>query len=262
VAGGGDQAAGSVGLGLVDEGRISCSIGTSGVVFAASERPLVHPQGRLHAFCHAVPGRWHVMGVMLSAGGALRWYRDTFAAGVSYDEITAGAARVPAGSEGLLFLPYLNGERTPHMDPYARGAFVGLGLHHGAGHVARAVLEGISLGLTDSLDLIRELGVAVPNVRVTGGGAQSPLWRSILAATFRAPVVQMAVDQGPAFGAAILATVGAGVYGDVQQACRQMVRTADQTEVDADLAERYVRLQRLYRQAYAVNRPLFPELAE
>lgn len=262
VAGGGDQAAGAVGLGLVTEGRISCSIGTSGVVFAACDRPLVHPEGRLHAFCHAVPGRWHVMGVMLSAAGSFRWLRDTLFPGRSYDELTAMAEGVAPGAEGLLFLPYLTGERTPHMDPYARGAFLGLGLHHTPGHIVRAVLEGITLGLADSLDLIRSLGVAVPEVRLTGGGARSPLWRAMLAAAFGAPVVQMAVDEGPAFGAAILAAVGARVYPDCDSACHAMVRTGGSaTASDPVLAERYGRLHGLYGQAYRQAKPLFPQLS-
>ncbi|MFZ5828150.1 MAG: xylulokinase [Bacillota bacterium] len=262
VAGGGDQAAGAVGLGLVREGRVSCSIGTSGVVFAACDRPLVHPEGRLHAFCHAVPGRWHVMGVMLSAAGSFRWLRENLFPGRSYDDLTAMAAGVAPGAEGLLFLPYLTGERTPHMDPYARGAFIGLGLHHSPAHLVRAVLEGITLGLADSLDLVRGLGVGVPEVRLTGGGARSALWRSMLAAAFGAPVAQMAVDEGPAFGAAVLAAVGAGLYADCDAASDAMVRVSGQvTEPDPALAERYGRLHGLYRQAYLQAKPLFPQLS-
>lgn len=262
VAGGGDQAAGAVGLGLIDEGRVSCSVGTSGVVFAASNQPVVHPAGKLHAFCHCVPGRWHVMGVMLSAGGALRWFRDQLATGMNYDAITAEAAEVQPGADGLLFLPYLTGERTPHADPHARGAFIGLGIHQGRKHMARAVLEGITLGLADSVALIRELGIPVPELRITGGGARSDFWSAMMATVFEAPVIRMAVDEGPAFGAGILAAVGAGLYADTQTACENMVKTADTIQPDSTLAETYRGLHQLYQRAYMQLRDLFPELGK
>lgn len=260
VGGGGDQAAGAVGLGLVDEGRVSCSVGTSGVVFAASDRPVFHPEGKLHAFCHCVPGRWHVMGVMLSAGGAFRWYRDQLGGGADYDTLTREAAEVPAGAEGLLFLPYLTGERTPHADPHARGAFIGLGVHHRRKHMTRAVLEGITLGLNDSVVLTRELGVAVPELRITGGGARSDFWAKLMATIFEAPVVRMKVDEGPAFGAGILAAVGAKMYDSVQSACEVMVQTADTIEPDASLRDTYRKQHELYRKAYQQLRDLFPAL--
>ena len=172
VAGGGDQAAAAVGTGAVEEGIVSLSLGTSGVVFATMDTPAIEPQGRLHAFCHAVPGKWHLMGVMLSAAGSLRWHRDTFAPGVDYGELTFQAASVPAGSDGLLFLPYLTGERTPHPDPLARGGFIGLTIRHSLPHLTRAVLEGVAFGLRDSFELLKAAGLAgISQVRVTGGGA-------------------------------------------------------------------------------------------
>lgn len=285
VAGGGDQAAGAVGVGLVRPGQVSMSVGTSGVVFAPTERPghlqagaAQVPPGldprslrTVHSFCHAVPGLWHVMGVMLSSGGSLRWFRDTFyrreaeedrAAGQEpYDRITREAAEVPPGAEGLLFLPYLTGERTPHANPYARGVFVGLGLHHDRRHLARAVLEGIALGLRDSLDLIRALGVSPTEIRITGGGARSPIWRSIMAAVMGIPLRLMAVDEGPAFGAAILAAVGSGFYPTVPAACEAMVRVGEKVPVDPDLARRYEALVPLFRRCYRALEGIFPELS-
>lgn len=311
VAGGGDQAAGAVGVGIVAPGMASVSLGTSGVVFAATDRPahLAHagapsdaaapaqapaagattsgaaapgsaapPPGlpaaalaTVHSFCHAVPGQWHVMGVMLAAGGSLRWLRDALYAREAaeartqgrdpYDAITAEAATVPPGAAGLLFLPYLTGERTPHADPHARGAFIGLGLHHSRAHVARAVIEGISLGLRDSLDLIRALGVSVAELRLTGGGARSPFWRQVLAAALGAPLRMLAVDEGPAFGAAILAAVGAGCYPTVAAAAAAMVRPEAQVPADPDLAARYDALVPIFRTAYRQNQPIFQALA-
>ncbi len=171
-----------MGVGAVEPGVASVSLGTSGVVFATTDRPTIDPHGRLHAFCHAVPGRWHIMGVMLSAGGSLRWYRDTLAPGLDFDELLQEAFAVPAGSDELLFLPYLTGERTPYADPLARGAFVGLTVHHGRGHLTRAILEGVAFGLRDCLELMRSVGLAdVAEIRATGGGSKSRLWRQILA---------------------------------------------------------------------------------
>ena len=210
VAGGGDQAAGAVGVGAVREGVVSLVLGTSGVVFATSNEPFVEPEGRLHAFCHAVPGRWHLMGVMLSAAGSLRWFRDTLAPGVSFDDLLAPAADLPPGSDGLLFLPYLTGERTPHPDPLARGAFVGLTVRHTRAHLTRAVLEGVAFGLRDGFELMREAGLPVPDeVRVSGGGARSPLWRQILADVLDADLVTVNTTEGAAFGAALKPTFAA-----------------------------------------------------
>lgn len=210
-AGGGDQAAAAVGTGAVTEGIVSVSLGTSGVVFAATRKPFVEPQGRLHAFCHALPDTWHLMGVMLSAAGSLRWFRDTFAPGVDFEALVAPAAAVAPGSDGLTFLPYLSGERTPHADPLARGAFVGLTLRHTRAHLVRAVLEGVAFGLKDGLDLMRSAGLAAPReIRVTGGGAKSALWRQILADVFGAELATAGSAEGAALGAAMLAALGSG----------------------------------------------------
>ena len=212
AAGGGDQAAGALGVGVDRPGPLSVVLGTSGVVFAALEPFAADPQARVHAFCHAVPGAWHAMGVMLSAAGSLRWLRDTVAPGVGYDELTREAAAWPPGTEGLLFLPYLVGERTPHADPDARGAFTGLSIRHDRGALVRAVLEGVAFALRDSLDLIGELGATPAFGRVSGGGARSEEWLRIVASVLELPLERVAVDEGAAFGAAILGGVAAGVW--------------------------------------------------
>lgn len=250
VAGGGDQAAAAVGVGSVEPGISSLSLGTSGVVFTTTEAPTIEPEGRLHAFCHAVPNRWHLMGVMLSAAGSLRWYRDALAPGVSFDELVREAADAPPGSGGLLFLPYLTGERTPHADPLARGAFVGLTVSHDRAHLTRAVLEGVAFGLRDSLELIRAMGLAPSTeIRATGGGVKSDLWRAILADVLGARVVTTWTAEGAAQGAATLAAVGAGWFTSVEEACRAFVRVGDPTEPSADAgayADRYARFRGLY----------------
>ncbi len=214
--GGGDQAAAAVGTGAVRAGVVSLSLGTSGVVFATTDGAAIEPQGRLHAFCHSVPGKWHFMGVMLSAAGSLRWHRDTFAPGMNYDTLLAPAADVQPGSDGLIFLPYLTGERTPHPDPLARGAFVGLTVRHSFPHLTRAVLEGVSFGLRDSFELMKSAGLKnISQVRVTGGGARSPLWRQILADVFNAEIVTVNSEEGAAYGAAL---VGSNRFGHVPKA--------------------------------------------
>ena len=254
--GGGDQAAAAVGTGAVVEGIVSLSLGTSGVVFAAADEPIIEADGRLHAFCHAVPGKWHLMGVMLSAAGSLRWYRDTIAPGVSFDELLKPAHDVPAGSEGLLFLPYLTGERTPHPDPLARGAFVGLTVRHSQAHMTRAVLEGVAFGLRDSFELMRKAGLAgVQQVRITGGGARSPLWRQILANIFGVELVSVNAEEGAAYGAALLAAVGGGAWPDVPSACRQVIEVTGSTEPqDGETA--------VTDQQYTIYRALYPALRE
>jgi xylulokinase len=272
VGGGGDQAAQAIGSGLAREGLASATIGTSGVVFAPTVAPLVDAQGRLHAFCHAVPGRWHVMGVMLAAGGALRWFRDALceaakaaaaARGVDpYDVMMKQAAEAPAGCEGLLFLPYLSGERTPHPDPQARGAFVGLTLRHGRPHLTRAVLEGVAFGLRDSLELLRAMGRRPDEVRASGGGARSPLWRSILADVFGARVVTVNVAEGAAYGAALLAGVGTGVFPSVEAACERTIRVTDAIEPDAARVRLYERLHERYRGLYPALRETFGALSD
>jgi xylulokinase len=242
VAGGGDQAAGAVGTGAVAPGILSVSLGTSGVVFSALDEPSYDPEGRVHTFCHA-NGAWHVMGVMLSCGGALRWLRNTIFPSESYDAIAAAAAEAPAGAEGLTFLPYLSGERTPHNDPHARGSFSGLTLSHGRSHLARAVFEGISFGLLDSFELLCEMGVEVNEIRVTGGGARSGFWLGMLGDLFGMPCATLEADEGPAYGAAILAGVGIRQWPDVVTACRSVVRVKQRIEpagIDYEAAhERY-----------------------
>ncbi len=255
VGGGGDQAAQAVGTGIVDEGTVSVTLGTSGVVFAASDIYRVEPAGNLHAFCHAVPGKWHLMGVVLSAAGSFRWYRDSLgdlesqqatASGQDvYDLLTASAATVPPGCEGLIFLPYLTGERTPYPDPNARGVFFGLTLRHGKAHMTRAVLEGVSYGLLDSLELMRHLGLTIEQVRVSGGGARSPLWRQILADAFNTEMATVNVTEGAAYGAALLAGVGAELFSSVAEAAQTAVKVTGNTtpgpsaSVYADFYPRY-----------------------
>lgn len=258
MAGGGDQAAGAVGMGAVQPGIVALTLGTSGVVFAATDGPYVEPQGRLHAFCHALPGRWHFMGVMLSAAGSLQWYRDTLVPGVSFDDLLAPAANIPPGAEGLLFLPYLTGERTPHPDPLARGAFVGLTVRHTQAHLTRAVLEGVAFGLRDSFELIKTAGqISVQQVRVSGGGARSPLWRQILADLLGAELVTVNTTEGAAYGAALLAGVGVGAWADVPSACQSVIRLTGSTRPQENVYEtHYANYQRLY----PALKDLFPAL--
>jgi xylulokinase len=229
VAGGGDQSAGAVGMGIVRPGAVSATIGTSGVVFAATDRPALDPGGRVHTFCHAVPGRWHVMGVTQGAGLSLRWLRDQFGAGLDdgrdpYDRMTAEAASVPAGSDGVLWLPYLMGERTPHLDPHARAALVGLAGSHTRGHVIRAVLEGVAFSLKDSFTIFDEMKVPLSSVRLGGGGARSPVWRQIQTDVYGYPAEIVEAEEGAAYGAALLAGVGGGVWKTVEDACDAVVR--------------------------------------
>jgi xylulokinase len=255
--GGGDQAASAVGTGAVQAGVVSLSLGTSGVVFATTDGPAIEPEGRLHAFCHSVPGKWHFMGVMLSAAGSLRWHRDTFAPGTGYDALLEPAAGISAGSDGLLFLPYLTGERTPHPDPLARGAFVGLTVRHAFPHLTRAVLEGVSFGLRDSFELMKAAGLGtLSQVRVTGGGARSPLWRQILADVLGAEIVTVNTTEGAAYGAALLAATGAGVFPSVEAACDATIRTTSATAPGAD-REAYERIYPLYRGLYPALKPTF-----
>jgi xylulokinase len=255
VAGGGDQAAQGVGVGAIESGIVALTLGTSGVVFAGVDRPFIEPEGRLHAFCHAVPGKWHLMGVMLSAAGSLRWHRDTVAPGVGFEELVNEAADVPPGSEGLLFLPYLTGERTPHPDPLARGAFVGLTVRHGRAHLTRAVLEGVAFGLRDSFELMKGAGLAeITQVRVSGGGAKSPLWRQILADVFNTELVTVNTTEGAAYGAALLANVGVGVQPDLPTIVNRAVQITGR-EVPGTAVT-------TYHQQYAIYRQLYPALKE
>jgi xylulokinase len=261
MGGGGDQAAAAVGTGAVVEGIVSLSLGTSGVVFASTDQPIVEPEGRLHAFCHALPGKWHLMGVMLSAAGSLRWYRDAFAPDAGFETLIAPAVDVPPGSDGLFFLPYLTGERTPYPDPQARGAFVGLTVQHGQHHLTRALLEGVAFGLLDSFELMRSSGLApISQVRITGGGSRSPLWRQILADVLEAELVTVNATEGAAYGAAILAATGAGVYADVPSACAAVIQIAGST-APGPQSEAYRKLYPLYRHLYPALSPTFNAIA-
>ncbi len=261
VAGGGDQAAQAVGVGAVRPGILALTLGTSGVVFAATEQPLIEPEGRLHAFCHAVPGLWHLMGVMLSAAGSLQWYHDALAPGLGFDALLAEAAQVPAGSEGLLFLPYLTGERTPHPDPLARGAWVGLTTRHGRGHLTRAVLEGVAFGLKDSFQLMQQAGLGpIQQVRLSGGGARSSLWRQIVADVLEVELATVNTTEGAAYGAALLAAVGMGRYSSVPAACDAVLRLTGHTLPGPD-APRYRPLYALYQTLYPALKGHFSHLS-
>ena len=295
VAGGGDQAAGAVGMGIVRPGAVSATIGTSGVVFAATDRPALDPGGRVHTFCHAVPDRWHVMGVTQGAGLSLRWLRDLIgvdaagpgassgrgpdtageggsdapggggpatpgeggsdAPGDPYDRLCVEAAAAPPGADGVLWAPYLMGERTPHLDPEARAALVGLSAAHGRAHVIRAVLEGVAFSLRDSLTIFDEMGVPATRIRLGGGGARSPLWRQIQADAYHQPVDVLAAEEGAAYGAALLAGVGAGVWGSVDEACAVAVRVAGTVAPDPDAMETLDRQYRRFRTLYSALHP-------
>jgi xylulokinase len=248
-------------VGAVDPGVFALSLGTSGVIFAATDRPLVEPMGRVHAFCHAVPDRWHLMSVMLSAAGSLRWFRDALAPGVAYETLDADAASVPAGSDGLWFLPHLTGERSPHPDPLARGAFVGLTVRHERRHLARAVLEGVAFGLRDGLDQIVATGLAAPTmIRASGGGIASHVWRQILADVIGAPIATVNTTEGAAFGAGMLAAVGAGLFSTVEQAVAWAVRIEPVAEPGPD-ASVYAAALDGYRSLYPALRPIFHDEA-
>jgi xylulokinase len=251
IAGAGDQQAGALGVGVVGPGPLSVVLGTSGVVFAALDGYRADPQARVHVFCHAVPDTWEAMGVMLSAAGSLRWLREVV--GGTYDELVAEAERWPAGVEGLTFLPYLQGERTPHADPDARGAFAGLSLRHDRGALVRAVLEGVAYGLRDSLELLRELGVEPTVGRVSGGGARSELWLRIVASVLGLPLERTAVEEGAAYGAALLGGVSTGTFADAHEAVAACVRVRDAVEPDLEW-------QRVYDEGYTRFRSLYPAL--
>jgi xylulokinase len=250
VAGAGDQGAGAVGMGILEPGSVSATIGTSGVVFAATAAPTRDPLGRLHTFCHAVPGRWHVMGVTQAAGLSLRWLRDVIAPGRDYDALTAEAAEVPAGSDGLLWTPYLLGERTPHLDSQARAAFVGLTAGHTRGHLVRAVLEGVAYSLKDTFSLFAELGIPVKGVRLGGGGARGVLWREIQAAIYGYRSDVLVAEEGAAFGAALLAGVGAKGWANLEEACAASINVAQQIEPEAAAVARYAEGYKAYRKIY------------
>lgn len=265
VAGAGDQAAGAVGMGIVRPGAVSATIGTSGVVFAATDRPALDQRGRVHTFCHAVPGRWHVMGVTQAAGLSLRWFRDRFGvladtAGADrrdpYELLCEEAALAPAGSDGVLWTPYLMGERTPHLDPHARAALVGLTAVHTRAHIIRAIMEGVAFSLRDTLTIFAEMNVPVKTIRLGGGGARSSLWRQIQADVYGLAVEVLAAEEGAAYGAALLAGVGVGLWSSVDDACAQSVRVAKRLEPNgaslALMTDRYA----AYRELYPALRPI------
>jgi xylulokinase len=254
VAGAGDQAAGATGMGITRPGTVSVTIGTSGVVFAATDRPSLDPGGRLHTFCHAIPGRWHVMGVTQAAGLSLRWLREQLGLASrgdeGYETLTRDAAAIAPGADGVLWAPYLMGERTPHLDPNVRGALIGLASSHTRGHVARAVLEGVAFSQRDSFTIFEELGIPVERVRLGGGGARSPLWREIQANVYGHPVEVVATDEGAAYGAAVLAGVGAEIWKSVDEACDGLISSTiaarPSSSTVAIMNERYAAYRRLY----------------
>jgi xylulokinase len=263
VAGAGDQAAGAVGMGIARAGAVSATIGTSGVVFAATDRPALDPQGRLHTFCHAIPGRWHVMGVTQAAGLSLRWFRDRFG-GLSpdgrdpYDMLAEEASAAPPGSEGAFWLPYLMGERTPHLDPNARAALTGLTASHTRGHVIRAVMEGVAYSLKDTFTIFAEMKIPVTSIRLGGGGARSPLWRQIQADVYAHEVEIVAAEEGAAYGAAILAGTGGGAWSSVDEACDRVVRVASRIAPDQAAAQTMQQGYGTYRKIYPALRHAFP----
>ncbi len=258
VAGAGDQAAGATGMGIVAPGAVSATIGTSGVVFAATDRPAVDPHGRLHTFCHAIPGRWHVMGVTQAAGLSLRWFRELVNDGRDpYDRLTSEAATVPAGSDGLLWAPYLMGERTPHLDPHARGALVGLTASHRRAHIVRASLEGVAFSLKDTLTIFGEMNVPMKSIRLGGGGARSPLWRQIQADVYGQEIEIVEAEEGAAYGAAILAGVGGRLWPSVDAACNAVVRVAARVRPEAANASAMEAGYAAYRRMYPAIKSIF-----
>lgn len=270
VGGAGDQAAGGVGNGIVKSGIVSSTIGTSGVVFAHTDSITIDPKGRVHTFCHAVPGAWHVMGVTQGAGLSLKWFRDNFC---TSEMETAGwmnkdpyilmdqqAATVPAGCEGLIYLPYLMGERTPHLDPNAKGVFFGLSARHGKKEMLRAVMEGVGYSLVDCMNIVREMGLSVSEVRASGGGGKSPLWRQMQADMFNSDITTVNSSEGPALGVALLAAVGAGIYKSVPEACDAVIKTVSSQAPNADDAKVYERFYKVYQNLYPALRDLYKEI--
>jgi xylulokinase len=271
VGGAGDCAAGAVGNGIVVKGVLSTSIGTSGVMFVHSDEVKIDPLGRVHTFCHAVHGKWHMMGVNLCAGGSLQWFRnelcksDTASAKQAkreiYDILTEEAQAAPAGSHGLFFLPYLSGERTPHADPDARGCFVGLTTAHTRGHLVRAILEGVTYSMRDSLDIFEKLGVPIRRIRASGGGSRSPFWRQIQADVFGRKVATVNSEEGAAYGVALLAAVGGGSYKNIEEACAASIRVVQETAVNRKAKSYYDRAFPIYQQLYRSLKNDFKSIA-
>ncbi len=272
VGGAGDCAAGAVGNGIVNSGVLSTSIGTSGVMFVHSDEVKIDPEGRVHTFCHAVRGKWHLMGVTLSAGGSLQWFRNALCQELHaeakkkglepYDLLTKEAAAVAAGSEGLYFLPYLSGERTPHADPNARGCFIGLTLAHGRGHMVRSVMEGVTHSLRDSLEIFRELKIPVKQIRASGGGSRSPLWRQIQADVFGQKVVTLNAEEGPAYGVALLAAFGCGAFKNIQEACAATIRVEKETPPQKPAVKTYDAAFPIYQRLYESLKKDFRRIAD
>ncbi len=261
VGGGGDQASSAVGNGIVEEGIVSCTLGTSGVVFAHMEKVAYDPAGRVHTFCHAVREKWHVMGVTQGAGLSLQWFRNQLAPGTSYDALTGEAAQAPAGAQGLFWLPYLMGERTPHLDATARGGWIGLTASHTRADLIRAVIEGVSYSQRDCLEIIESLGVAVNSVRASGGGAKSAFWRQLLASILNKRVVTLETQEGSAYGAALLALAGTGEYGSVPEVCQAAIRETDSVSPCSPDAEFYARAHGIYAALYPALKPAFGQIA-
>jgi xylulokinase len=257
VGGAGDQAASAVGNGIVEAGVVSCTIGTSGVVFAHTQTPAYDPDGRVHTFCHAVPGAWHVMGVTQGAGLSLQWFRNQLAPGADYDDLVADAAASAGCAQGLFWLPYLMGERTPHLDPCARGGWVGVTAKHTRGDLLRSLIEGVSFSQKDCLDIIEEMGVPVDSVRLSGGGARNSFWRQMLADVLAKPAVTLATQEGSAYGAALLATVGTGEFSSVPEVCGAVLRETERLEPRSEESQVYARGRRIYQALYPSLKPIY-----
>jgi xylulokinase len=255
VGGGGDQAASAIGNGIVEPGAVSCTVGTSGVVFAYLAKPAYDELGRVHTFCHAIPDTWHVMGVTQGAGLSLQWFRNRLTPGIEYDELTAEATLSPRGAHGLFWLPYLMGERTPHLDALARGAWIGLTAKHQRSDLIRAVLEGVCYSQRDCLEIIGQLGARAKKVRLSGGGAKSPFWHQLFADVFGADVVTLETQEGSAYGAALLALVGTGEFKSAREACAAVIKEVDRREPE-ESAKRY------YNRAYQIYGALYPALKQ
>jgi xylulokinase len=271
VGGAGDCAANGVGTGVVSGGTLSTSIGTSGIMFVHSDEVTIDPLGRLHTFCHAVRGKWHMMGVSLSGGGCFQWFRNQLCQAEiaqakrskidPYELLTAEAEKIAPGSQGLFFLPYLAGERTPHADPDARACFIGLTLAHGRGHMVRAIMEGVAYAMRDSLEIIRGLGVPVRQIRASGGGSRSPLWRQIQADVFGQKVVSIQAEQGPAYGVALLAAVGAGAFSSIEEACKATIRVVKETHPQKNAMRYYDGAFPVYQDLYRALKTHFKDIS-
>ena len=255
VAGAGDNAAGAIGMGIVKPGTVSATIGTAGVVFVVTEKPTLDLKGRVHTLCHAIPGRWHMTGVTLGAGMSLKWFRDNLGGGKNFDELSLEASKIASGSDGAIWLPYLMGERTPHLDPQARAAFVGLSASHTQAHLARAVMEGVAFSLRDAFEIFRGLGATMNAIRLGGGGAKSPVWRQIQADVYGQSVETIEAEEGAAFGAAILAGVGYGAWASVDEACEATIKSADRVDPEPDSVEAQNRNYAAYELLYAALKP-------